>query len=484
MNRFIFLFKIFILLSFSTVAMSQGTLTQLKNSGPRNKYINMVFFSEGYTASELNDFNQDSQNLLNFIFSNPPYSWYQDYFNAFSIAIASNESGSDHPTQNIYRDTYFNSSYGPAGMQRLLTIPYGPTGEGKVMNLLMNHCPQSHIVIVIVNDSEYGGAACGQNGWIATTSLNTYSGEIVLHELGHSFANLTDEYTTPYPGWVPTLYPNSTNVANPSRIHWNTWFLPTTPIPTQPQAAYPNVIGLFEGCQFQSTGWYRPKYDCKMNHLFVPFCEVCTEHIIYAMYFYVWPIESYMPPNLTQTIDASGTITLSVNPMQPTFHNLNVQWSINGNDVPGANNSSFIADASALNAGSNKVKAVVNDTISTVKSTYIKPQLQQSVEWTINVTGTIVNNGQDRLHQFRLYPIYPNPFNSEACITYELPRTSEVTITVFDIRGKYIVELFNGIKNEGAHSYTWNALAYPSGVYYIRMKSEAFIQIRKCVLMK
>ena len=85
---------------------------------------------------------------------------------------------------------------------------------------------------------------------------------------------------------------------------------------------------------------------------------------------------------------------------------------------------------------------------------------------------------------FVLHQNYPNPFNPETTISYGLPEASVVIITIFDSNGRKINDLFEGKKETGVHTLRWNALDVPSGVYFIRMHTGLFTQMRKCILMK
>ena len=98
---------------------------------------------------------------------------------------------------------------------------------------------------------------------------------------------------------------------------------------------------------------------------------------------------------------------------------------------------------------------------------------------------TFVNNENSTLPiAFLLEQNYPNPFNSATKIAFELPTSSEVVINIFNSAGQQVAELVNGRKPAGYHSVTWNSSDYSSGIYFIRMMADAFIQTRKCVFLK
>jgi hypothetical protein len=172
-------------------------------NGPVSNRLNIVVLSEGYTSNQLAQFAVDATNAVNALLSHPPYQEYRSYFNAFAIKVASNESGSDHPADPLYHDTYFNSSYDPVS-DRLITIPPNfadsnySHGQGKVDALLQTNMPNCHLPILLVNDITDGGSD-GFNK-TAITSIGYELPEILTHETGHVLANLGDEYTTPYPG--------------------------------------------------------------------------------------------------------------------------------------------------------------------------------------------------------------------------------------------------------------------------------------------
>jgi len=208
------------------LAASAQTIQQIFTNGPTATRINIVFLSEGYTAAQLGQFPTDARGVLNQLLNTPPFSLYSNYFNAFAISVASTESGSDHytPTTNLV-NTYFNSTYDSYGIQRLITIPpndrdsNAARGEGKVTTLLQTLMPQYDIVALIVNDGVYGGSG----GTYLLTSINSSAPEIAVHELGHSFAKLGDEYSSPFLGYPDTEEPNTTTQTNRSLIKWRAW---------------------------------------------------------------------------------------------------------------------------------------------------------------------------------------------------------------------------------------------------------------------
>ena len=265
------------------------TLTTLRTSGPRASSLNIVFLGDGYTAAEAGKFDTDARAKLQTMLADEAFVRFADATNAFAIFVASNESGTDNPAQNVTRDTYFNSSFGSGGINRLLTIPpTTPTikdpaqGTGKVIALLQQFVPDYDIVVLLVNTTVYGGAG----GFPTITSLNASSDEILLHELGHSFAYLTDEYVDSAIniGNGPFEYANATQKTARDQIAWRDFILPTTALPTTGTSTDANFVGLFEGSHYRASGIYRPTSNSKMRSLGQPFGPVNLRAFAHAVH--------------------------------------------------------------------------------------------------------------------------------------------------------------------------------------------------------
>lgn len=375
---------VLLLLGAPLLARAEPLLHQILTNGPTDKRINIMFLSEGYTEEELGEFPNHAAKVLNSLLSLQPYREYAGYFNAFTIAVPSAESGSDHPARGIFRDTYFNSSYDSYGLQRLITIPPNDrdaaydNGQGKVDALLQKLLPDYDITILIVNDEEYGGSG----GTTPITSHHANSADIIIHELGHSFAGLGDEYALPFPGYPDVEEPNTTTQTNRALIKWNPWILPETPIPTPDLDT--THIGLFEGAHYHATGWYRPKFACKMRDLRFVFCEVCVETLVKSIYGVLDPVENFSPAVTNVALLPSTSLLFQVRTLFPASHNLDVQWLTNGVPVAGASATSFIVAGRDFPLGIHEVRAEISDSTTLVRS---DPEdlLMNSVTWRVVV---------------------------------------------------------------------------------------------------
>ena len=357
-------------------------------NGPASNRFDIVVLSEAYTSSQLAQFAADATNAINELLSHQPYQEYRSYFNAVAIKVASIESGSDHPIDPLYRDTYFNSAYDP-GSDRVITIPPNfadanySHGQGKVDALLTN-VSNCHLPILLVNDINDGGS--DGFGKTAIASIGYQSPEILTHETGHVLANLGDEYsyTNVYAGAPDAGEPNTTQETNRLLLKWNAWISPSTPVPTTPPDSYPSAIGLFQGARYDTTHWYRPKLDCLMRDLYVPFCSVCSEALVLAVYQRVRPVDGYSPANTNFSVTNAQAIAFSVALLQPATHSLDVQWFTNGVSWAGATNPIFTLLPQSLPNGTYSVSALVKDNTSLVRNDPTN-LLSQTVIWAVNV---------------------------------------------------------------------------------------------------
>lgn len=346
------------LMAAGTVRAQTSTVHVVEQNGERGKRLNIVFLSEGYTSAQMGSFATDVQNTVNYLFTREPWVRYRSYCNVFRIEVASNQSGTDNGLAGGARDTYFGTGFNTPGITQLLTI--SSAGSSKVYALLNTHVPEYTIPIVIVNDQKYGGSG----GAIAVASVNSYSIQITEHEVGHSFAKLTDEYDDAYPGYPATEFPNATAQTQRSLIRWNAWINAATAVPTaeSPTWEYTDTVGLFEGANYRSVGWYRPHDNALMRSLAKPPGFVAREAFILNYYSKVSPVDGYAPLNLAQTVTQRMPLTFSVTPKIPSSGPpLTVTWKKDGGAVPIGTGTSLNLPSQDLGNGTHTLTAVVTD---------------------------------------------------------------------------------------------------------------------------
>jgi hypothetical protein len=326
-----------------------GELLVIKETGPRDKRVNMVITGDGYTAADKEKFKTHLQTVVDAILKDAPLWDYADYFNVYAIFVASNQTGADNPSTGTVRDTYFGANY--VNGSRLLVID-----DRKAMPVFNKYLPEADMRFIIVNSEMYGGSG----GQVAVA--NYTSPEIIAHEAQHSFSGLGDEYD--YAGVSPWEAPNTTQKTSRNEIRWNHWISAATPVPTPETPAYDKVPGLFEGAAYNATGWYRPKQNCRMRENGAPFCEVCTETVLLSMYDKVSPLDSALPATRLVSVQLDQTPPLRIRIKKPLFHDLAVTWSVDGTVQTDLNGTAF---TKTLAAGLHKVAAVVKDTSRLVR---------------------------------------------------------------------------------------------------------------------
>jgi hypothetical protein len=151
-----------------------------------------------------------------------------------------------------------------------------------VFNLhdIITNIPYDQIVIMC-NSDVYGGG--GIFNFYATSYVNPKNGFVLIHEFGHSFAGLGDEYSEndiEVEGATQTIEPWQKNVTSLKDFSkkWQNMMDKNTPIPTPCTKEYNDKVGVYEGAAYVSKGLYRPYQDCLMKSD-KPFCPVCTKEI-------------------------------------------------------------------------------------------------------------------------------------------------------------------------------------------------------------
>jgi hypothetical protein len=248
-------------------------------SGDPATKIDIVILPEGYTAAEMELFKADCDKFTAGLFTYEPYTQNRDKFNIRAVLAPSAESGTDIPGENVWKNTILNSSFYTFDSERYLMT----TDNKSVRNLAAN-APYDQIYI-LVNSSKYGGGAI-YNYYSTSVNSNKSSAKIFVHEFGHGFAALADEYddgstsfNDMYPLNLEPWEPNITTLVK-FETKWKGMLAPGTPIPTPVEKASPMQLGVYEGAGYVAKGLYRPTPDCLMRTFKGDkFCPVCSEAI-------------------------------------------------------------------------------------------------------------------------------------------------------------------------------------------------------------
>ena len=254
----------------------------LISGDPANK-IDIVIIPEGYTATEMDRFKADCDKFAAGLFTFDPYTRNRDKFNICAVLAPSAESGTDIPAEKIWKNTILNSSFYTFDSERYLMT----TDNQDVRNLAAN-APYDQIYI-LVNTTKYGGGAI-YNLYSSSVNSNASSAKIFVHEFGHGFAALADEYddgstsfNDMYPLNVEPWEPNITTLAK-FETKWKGMLAANTPVPTPVENTPDMKLGVYEGAGYVAKGIYRPTPDCLMRTFkgdkFCPVCEKAIQRMI------------------------------------------------------------------------------------------------------------------------------------------------------------------------------------------------------------
>ena len=302
----------------------QGEVWSVFQSGDPAKKVDFLVLSEGFTAAEKGKFHADVKRLVEALFATEPFKSRRSDFNFWAIDLASHESGVTDPRRGTWRHSPLGLSFNAFDIDR-----YVLTYENKALREAAAQAPYDALVI-LYNGRKYGGG--GIFNLYATVGSDTSVADYVfVHEIGHSFGGLADEYYssevayedfTP-PGSEP-WEPNITALLDPQRFKWRDLVEASIPLPTPwDQATFDKVsveyqkrrkavqekgddeamealfsevkretapllandkyggkIGAFEGAGYQAKGLYRPATDCIMfTRNPSSFCAVCARAI-------------------------------------------------------------------------------------------------------------------------------------------------------------------------------------------------------------
>lgn len=369
-------------------AQSQNfKIDTLQYQGTANNIVNLVILGDGYTKDQLEDYAADSKQFTNYFFSIEPFKQYSSFFNVFAIRTISEESGAthdckasdcvqgdtdlgkfpkrynkftrDHAVPITHPKTIFGSSFDNGGLHRLVV----PQKNDRIEEVLKTHIPNFTQVVILVNSPFYGGSG----GKWATSTVNFKSNDIAVHEIGHSFAQLADEY------WAGNQYAiesvNRSQTADVNAVPWKYWL-------------GKDGVGIYSyGGKGAPSTWFRPHEYCKMQYLVAPFCPVCQEQFVASIKRKSSPFIAVKPIlNNVLTLDSVQKFTLRL--AKPSPNTFKLIWSLN-NEAIAQNIDSIYLDPGMLHSGANELKVIIQDTTDLLRNpSYLN--YKDSIVWKLN----------------------------------------------------------------------------------------------------
>jgi len=203
----------------------------LDNGSPHVK-IDIAFIAEGYTRDDRSKFEADLGRFTEVFFRSEPCSSFKDHFNIYGVFKPSAESGVDEPRHGSFKQTALGATFNSLGSER-----YVLTEDNRALRDIAAHVPYDALYIM-VNHKRYGGGGI-YNFYCTFTADNQWSEYLMVHEFGHSFFGLADEYYTSsvayddfYPKGFEPSEPNITALLDPRHVKWAHLIEPGIDVPT------------------------------------------------------------------------------------------------------------------------------------------------------------------------------------------------------------------------------------------------------------
>ncbi|MEP6769786.1 MAG: M64 family metallopeptidase, partial [Acidobacteriota bacterium] len=303
---------------------SPGPLLEIQKNGPPAEKVDFLILGDGYTAGERAKFEKDARRLTEILFSASPFKEHRAEFNVWGLCPPAEESGISRPSTGIHRRSPIGATYDAFGSER-----YVLTFENRAFREAASYAPYDHVEILTNSKTYGGGGIFNLYSTVAADSL--WSPYVFVHEFGHHFAGLADEYYTSDVAYakatdrVEPWEPNATALKDPAHFKWKDLVTPGTPLPTpwgkdayekhsheiqarrrqiraenRPEEEMDRLfleqkaeetkllsgdanakrVGAFEGALYEAKGYYRPQIDCIMfSRNDVPFCAACRRAI-------------------------------------------------------------------------------------------------------------------------------------------------------------------------------------------------------------
>jgi hypothetical protein len=310
---------------------SPGKLIEILKSGEPATKVDLLILGDGYTAAQQDKFERDARRLVDKLFATSAFKEHRGSFNVWALCPTSPEAGISRPSTGVRRHSPLGTTYDAFGSER-----YVLTFENRAFRTIASFAPYEFVEILVNGQTYGGGGIFGQYSTVAADSV--WAPYVFIHEFGHHFAALADEYFTSDVAYAPAAdrvepwEPNATALLDPAALKWKALVARGTPLPTpwdaqgftkysleiqkqrrQIRAAnrpesemdalfetekrhltrtlaaekFHRKVGAFEGANYEAKGYYRPEIDCIMfSRNDVPFCAVCRRAIerVIALY--------------------------------------------------------------------------------------------------------------------------------------------------------------------------------------------------------
>ncbi|MFI6850308.1 M64 family metallopeptidase [Kitasatospora sp. NBC_00085] len=362
-------------------AAGDGTVSQIVRNGGTDTKLDVVVVGDGYTAAEQEKFLADAAEKWREITAVEPYTTYRALFNVWAVQAVSAESGvTGDPDRATVRQTALGSYFWCDGVERLLCV------DTDAVDRYAAKAPQADLVLVVANSAKYGGAGyndvvspLGYSGIATVAGGNERSGQVAVHETGHSLGKLADEYSYDGQGTYQGEEPAESNITTLTadqlrrdRAKWYRWLGQASPDG--------GTVGAYEGGGYYPAGLYRPTENSIMRSLGREFNLPGREAMIAGFYRYATTLSSPTPAATVLTPADRLTVDL---PAPGT----RLRWYLDGREVTALRDRAAI-DVSDLRLTGPKrlhhrLTAVATDPTSAVADPQLRRSLTDALSWDV-----------------------------------------------------------------------------------------------------
>lgn len=338
------------------------------DQGDASRRVDIVFMSDGFTEKEFGKFFKASEQVAAYIMKQDPFKSYRDYINLHRISVVAKGGG-------FPRNSFFGANVNQHG-----ALTFADTDRVLEYARMASDCD---LVVVICNIEGVRSTARMSTPGIVALSSSKWSnvGDTLLHELGHAFGKLGDEYVDEplaREWWTrpPEKEPHYANVSihrHPARVKWHYWIGARTRL---------GKVGAYKGAAYHPEWFTRPQPHCLMRCDAPDFCLVCMERMIATVYDYIDPIDEVTPHAARLTLWADESVEFEPEPIDVKGHGrATCQWFVDGAEETGRK--SLRLRGGKLDPGEHQVLLVSRFTDKRVRRD--KGRMSSVRGWTVTV---------------------------------------------------------------------------------------------------
>ncbi|MFI5617007.1 M64 family metallopeptidase [Streptomyces sp. NPDC051567] len=367
---------------------ADGQVTKVIDNGPTTDRLDVVVIGDGYTAAELARFRTDAEEKWAEVTAVEPYTSYRNLFNVWTVDAVSPESGvSGDPGPDTVRDTALGSHFWCQEIERLLCV------DRPKVDAYVAKAPEADLVVVLANSAKYGGAGynepsatLGYEGVATASAGHPKSGQVALHETGHSLGKLADEYFYPgvpeyerYSGPEPADSNSSTLTADGmagQRAKWHRWLGEPSPDGSP--------VGAYEGGGYFVSGLYRPTDASLMRVLGKPFNLPGVEAMIAGFYRHARIVTPLTPA--ARTLRVRDTARVSVPRLAtPDGRQPEIRWYLDGRELKrfAGRTEVRVAELWLLDPRTHRLTVTAEDRTASVRDPGLARTLRSTAEWNV-----------------------------------------------------------------------------------------------------